>query len=86
MTDFDELMEAQPEGVKKAIDAICEEAGTSDADWEVLLAAGIAIDKLEKDAATATWVHPEWGQTTLPPSTWAGIKSRKESRKTRGKQ
>ena len=31
------------------------------------------IAELEKDAATAVWNHPEWGQTTLPPSTWKKI-------------
>ena len=31
------------------------------------------IAELEKNAATAIWIHPEWGQTTLPPSTWKKI-------------
>lgn len=28
------------------------------------------IAELKKDSATAFWVHPKWGNTTLPPSTW----------------
>ena len=33
-------------------------------------------DELVKDIATAVWLHPEWGYTTLPPSTWESIKAR----------
>jgi hypothetical protein len=32
------------------------------------------IAELIKDADKSIWHHPEWGATTLPPSTWAEIK------------
>jgi hypothetical protein len=78
----DEWMDEQSEAVQKAITEIGDEAGTLDADPQVLIAAGKAIEQLErdkaelvKDAETAIWYHPEWGATTLPPSTWAKIKA-----------
>ena len=37
---LDELLETVPVEVKNAIEEICEEAGTYDADWEVLKVAG----------------------------------------------
>lgn len=40
---------------------------------KVILERDAAIAKLQKDNATAIWLHPEWGQTTLPPSTWERI-------------
>lgn len=42
---LDELLETVPVEVKNAIEEICERAGTYDADWEVLKAAGELLVK-----------------------------------------
>jgi hypothetical protein len=38
--NLEELLTTVPEGVQKAIEEIIEKAGTSDASWQVLKAAG----------------------------------------------
>lgn len=43
-----ELLEAVPLQVKEAIVEICERAGTYDADWQVLKAAGELLVKNKK--------------------------------------
>jgi hypothetical protein len=47
----DEWMDEQSEAVQKAITKIGDEAGTLDADPQVLIAAGKAIEQLERDKA-----------------------------------
>lgn len=42
---LDELLETVSVEVKNAIEEICERAGTYDADWEVLKAAGELLAK-----------------------------------------
>lgn len=42
---LDELLMAVPEDVRKAVDAVCDRAGTFDADWCILKAAGELIAK-----------------------------------------
>lgn len=49
MATLDELIEQQPPAVQSAIEAICDKAGTSDADWEVLLAAGEMVAVLQAE-------------------------------------
>jgi hypothetical protein len=41
------------------------------------------VRELEKDLATAIWHHPQWGATTLPPSTWDEIKKNQIALKDR---
>lgn len=45
---LDELLETVPPEVKEAIVEICEMAGTYDADWQVLKAAGELLVKNRK--------------------------------------
>ena len=45
---LDELIESQPVDVRDAIEEVIEKAGTSDADWEILLAAGQIIAELRE--------------------------------------
>lgn len=46
---FNELLETVPVEVKNAIEEICEMAGTYDADWEVLKAAGELLVKHKRE-------------------------------------
>ena len=46
---LDELLETVSVEVKNAIEEICERAGTYDADWEVLKAAGELLVKYKGD-------------------------------------
>lgn len=48
---LDELLETVPVEVKNAIEEICEKAGTYDANWEVLKAAGELLVKYKVDNA-----------------------------------
>lgn len=45
---LDELLTTVPENVRQAIESVCDKAGTCDADWCILKAAGelIAIPEL----------------------------------------
>lgn len=43
---LDELIESQPVDVRDAINDVIYYAGTSDADWQILLAAGRIIAEL----------------------------------------
>lgn len=45
---IDELLETVPLQVKEAIVEICERAGTYDADWQILKAAGELLAKNRK--------------------------------------
>lgn len=43
MSSFDELLTTVSDDVRKAIESVCEKAGTFDADWCILRAAGEMI-------------------------------------------
>jgi len=47
--DYDELRIQQPEDIQAALDNIVDKAGTSDADWSVLLAAASIIAQLRAE-------------------------------------
>lgn len=46
MATFDECLDKQPPNVRLAINAVVDRAGTYDADWQVLQAAGEIIADL----------------------------------------
>ena len=46
MADLDELLAGQDPGVRKAIEDLCERAGTNDADGDLLVEAGRMINGL----------------------------------------
>ncbi len=48
MTAIDELLETVSPEVRKAIEDLCDEAGTWDADWSVLKAAGEMLADLSR--------------------------------------
>lgn len=45
---LDELIENEPQEIQNSINDVIERAGTSDADWSVLLSAGQLIARLRK--------------------------------------
>lgn len=55
MSSFDAMLTTVPEDVREAIEEVCNEAGTFDADWCILKAAGELIAK----SRTIPRVSPE---------------------------
>lgn len=53
MNELDQLIEEQTPEVAKAINDLIERAGTSDADWDVLLEAGNMIAELRNPISSA---------------------------------
>lgn len=51
MSDLDSLIQKQPPEVVDAINRLIDMAGTSDADWQILVTAGQLISELEKQIA-----------------------------------
>lgn len=70
MSSFDAMLTTVPEDVREAIEEVCNEAGTFDADWCILKAAGELIAK----SRTLPPVSPE----DLVEGEWYVVKNRQD--------
>lgn len=62
MSSFDAMLTTVPEDVREAIEEVCNEAGTFDADWCILKAAGelIAKSRILPPVCPEDLVEGEW--------------------------